>query len=450
MGENLRWTPAWRIRELVAAREVSPVEIVEDCIARIEALDPEFHAFRMTNYADARAQAKEAEQAVLRGEIGPLHGVPICLKEHIPVAGLHWHDLKTNQTSISQRDGAEAERLRKAGAIVMGVNVAGVTAIEFGASDRQPLNAWSRDRICGDSSGGSACAVASGMTPMAVAVDGLGSTRLPAAYSGLVGLLPTRGRIPMFTWNELSGRILAASGPLARDVRDTALLFSVLAGPDPRDFQALPDAAPDVLTGLDDGVDGMRLLWTDDFGYGSGYAVAESAEVIATVRAAADKLRGVGATIAPMGDAFADPTRACNLVLASDHGMFSYMQLPEAVLAEVRETRGAVARALAAKLEHADFILAPTAQQIAPTLTQWGGYWTMNEEGRPVNYMPTYTTFTGFMNLIGWPALSLPAGLVRGMPVGLQIIGKPNSEAAMFRLAQSFSRLVALGRPTSC
>src|SRR5579863_7158570 len=107
-GDDLSWLPAWRIRELVASREISPVEVTEHFIARIEALDPVFHAFRMTDHAAARAQAKEAEKAVLRGdEPGPMHGVPVCIKEHIPVAGLRWHDLKTYEKVISPRDGSE-------------------------------------------------------------------------------------------------------------------------------------------------------------------------------------------------------------------------------------------------------------------------------------------------------------------------------------------------------
>ena len=447
-GDDLSWLPAWRIRDLVAAREISPVEVTEHCIARIEALEPEFHAFRMTDHAAARAQAMEAEQSILRGdEPGPMHGVPVCLKEHIPVAGLHWHDLKTYEKTVTTRDGIEAERLRRAGAVIMGVTVAGLTASEFGDSDRQPLNAWNRGRICGDSSSGSACAVAAGLTPVSVAIDGLGSTRLPASYSGLVGLLPTRGRVPTLTWNEFSSHLLAASGPLARDVRDAALLLSVLAGPDPRDFNALPDAAPDVLGRLDDGVDGMRLLWTDDFGYAAPYAFEESGEVIATVRTAAEGLRGAGAVIEPMGKAFDDPTRWCNAALASDRAMFSYTRLPDETIIRAREVRGEVAGALDTLLRDADFIISPTSQHIAPTLGEWHGYWAQTVDGKPSGHMATYTALTGFMNLIGWPALSIPAGLVRGMPVGLQIIGKPNSEPCMLRLAQAFSRLTDIGRP---
>ena len=101
------------------------------------------------------------------------------------------------------------------------------------------------------------------------------------------------------------------------------------------------------------------------------------------------------------------------------------------------------------QLRNADFILSPTAQQIAPTLEEWDRNWAMADNGQPTNYMPNYTVFTGFMNLIGWPAITVPAGRVRGMPVGLQIIGKPNSEPGMLRLAQAFSQLVALGVPSS-
>ncbi len=448
--QDISWLPAWRIAELVAAREVSPVEVTEHFIGRIADLDPQLHAFRMTDIANARQQARDAEKAILSGDaLGPLHGVPIALKEHIPVAGLHWHDLKTNQTSIPSRDGIEAERLRKAGAVLMGTTVAGLTAAEFGASDRQPLNAWDRGRICGDSSSGSACAVAGALVPAAIAVDGLGSTRLPAAYSGLVGLLPTKGRVPMITWNELSARLLGASGPLSRSVRDAALLFSVLAGPDARDFGALPDKAPDCLTGLDDGAHGMRLLWTDDFGFGASFATPDSHEIIETVRNAAARLTAAGAAIGQMAKAFDDPTTWCNVALVSDHAMFINIPQPDEVLVRTREVRGEIAQALSEQLRDADFILSPTAQQIAPTLEEWDRNWAMADNRQPTNYMPNYTVFTGFMNLIGWPAITVPAGLVCGMPVGMQIIGKPNSEPGMLRLAQAFSQLVSLGMPPS-
>jgi Asp-tRNA(Asn)/Glu-tRNA(Gln) amidotransferase A subunit family amidase len=446
--EDLSWLPAWRIQSLVAKREISPVEVTEHFLRRIEALDPVYHAFRMTDAEGARRQAREAEKAVLSGEpLGALHGVPVALKEHIPVKGLHWHNLQTNKPVVSDRDGAEAERLRRAGAILVGTTVAGLTAVEFGNSDRQPLNPWNRGRICGDSSSGSACATAIALTPVAIAVDGLGSTRLPAAYSGLVGLCPTRGRVPSISWTDLTTRMLSRSGPLTRDVRDAATLLSVLAAPDPRDLFCLPDPPPDYLRTLDEGAQGMRLVWTDDFGFGDAYAASESAEVISTVRRAAQALVSAGATIEPAGGPLEDPTEACNVVLVSDPGVFIYSKRPDAEIAQARDERARVWRSLEALLAGRDFIICPTAQQIAPTLQEWADHWEPQPDGRPSTYMSTYAALTGLVNLVGWPALSLPAGFVGGMPVSLQIIGRPNSEARMLQLGAAFQSCYRIHQP---
>jgi Asp-tRNA(Asn)/Glu-tRNA(Gln) amidotransferase A subunit family amidase len=449
-GDELSWLPAWKIRDLIVRRELSPVEVTGHFLARIAAIDPRYHAFRMIDPDAALDQARAAERAVLAGEApGPLHGIPVAVKEHVPVRGLHWHDLASNQPSIAERDGIEAERLRRAGAILVGTTVAGLTAVEFGSSDRQPLNPWSRERICGDSSSGSACAAATAMTPLGIAVDGLGSTRLPAAYCGLVGLMATRGRVPSITsWSDLSSRPLSRVGPLARDVRDAATILSVLAGPDGRDLFCLPDAPPDYLRDLDAGVDGMRLVWTDDFGFGAAYAAPESGEIIATVRRAAEALAGQGAGIRPATGSLEDPTGACNEALVSDPGVFIHVKRPADVLAGVREMRARVMHGLEALLDGSDFIICPTAQQIAPTLQQWADYWQPAADGQPSGHMSTYTTLTGFVNLIGWPAMCLPADFVNGMPVSLQIIGRPNSEPAMLRLAQAFQQSYRMPAPS--
>jgi aspartyl-tRNA(Asn)/glutamyl-tRNA(Gln) amidotransferase subunit A len=429
---ELTWLPAWRLRELIARRKVSPVEVVEHFLARIEALDPKLHAFRSVDAAGAREQARRSERAVLQGEpIGALHGVPIAVKEHIPVAGLTWHDLLTRRKSVAERDGIEIERLRSAGAILIGSTVAGLSAFEFGASDAAPQNPWDASRVCGDSSSGSACAVAAALTPVAIAIDGQGSTRLPGAFCGLVGLHATRGRVPSVQWGEVDGRVHTTTGPLARDVRDAATVLAVLAGPDGRDPICLPDDPPDYLARLEDGPAGMRLAWTEDFGFAGAYAGAETPRVIEMVRTMAFGMASCGATIEEMALAWEDPSDAISLLSATDRGLATRRDpLPEEVV-RLRETRRRLWDAARSALASHDFLLSSTIQYVAPTREEWATRWA---EPR---YMATYTAHTAMANFLGWPAITMPAGLVHGMPVGLQILGPPNSEPRMLQLAQA-------------
>lgn len=232
---DLSWMPAWRLRELIGERKISPVEVTEHFLARIARLDPQLHAFRQIDEDGARAQAKEAERAVMAGEtLAPLHGIPVAMKEFLQIKGLSWRDLSLPNDGVPRdlvapRDSLEAERMRAAGAVIIGPTVAGLIAREFGDSDRMPLNPWDTTRVCGDSSSGSACALAADMVPLAIAADGLGSTRLPPAFCGLVGINPTRGRVASVNWAEINSKLLSAVSPLTRDVRDSAEALSALA-----------------------------------------------------------------------------------------------------------------------------------------------------------------------------------------------------------------------------
>jgi aspartyl-tRNA(Asn)/glutamyl-tRNA(Gln) amidotransferase subunit A len=432
-GGDLSWAPAWRIRELVGARAVSAVEVTEHFLARIEQLQPQLHPFRQVDAEAARAQARRAEAAVMAGEaLGPLHGVPLGLKEFLPIKGMTWRDLANQTHRTAPWDALETERVRGAGAVVVGPTVAGAVAQEFGASDRMPLNPWDTERVCGDSSSGSACATAAAITPLNIAADGLGSTRLPAAFCGLVGLHATRGLVPSFEWERLFTRPITTSGPLARDVRDAATMLSVLAGPDGRELMGLPDAPDDYLGRLEDGARGMRLVWSDDFGYARRFAVAETERVIETVRAAALRLQAAGASIEPTDAVFEDPGRAAGAFLRADPTLFPDTKIEPEKATAAREARGRINAALRRALEGADFLVTPTILCVAPTREAWA-----DPQTSPA-VTGLYTAMTGVANLLGWPAMSVPAGLVDGLPIGLQIIGLPKSEARMLQLAQAF------------
>ncbi len=430
---DLTWAPAWRIREMIGARAVSPVEVTDHFLDRIERMNLELHPFRQIDADGARAQARTAEAAVMGGEaLGPLHGVPLGLKEFLPIKGMSWMDLAIRTHAVAPWDGLETERMRAAGAVVVGPTVAGAVAQEFGDSDRMPLNPWDTARVCGDSSSGSACATASAMTPLCIAGDGLGSTRLPASFCGLVGLHVTRGLVPSFEWERLVTRPITTYGPLARDVRDAAIVLTALAGPDGREVMGLPDEPDDYLSRLEDGARGMRLIWTDDFGYARQFSVEETQRVIETVRAAALRLAAAGAVVEASEAAFENPGWTAHAFLMSDPILAPGVATPADKAVKARENRGRISAALRQALAGADFILTPTILCVAPTRQAWA-----DPEVSPSG-SGLYTAMTGVANLLGWPAMSVPAGLVDGLPVGLQILGRPKSEARMLQLAQAF------------
>jgi aspartyl-tRNA(Asn)/glutamyl-tRNA(Gln) amidotransferase subunit A len=431
--DDLSWAPAWRLREMITGRKISPVEVTNHFLARIERLDPELHPFRQVDAEGARAQARRAEAAVMAGDpLGALHGVPLGLKEFLPIEGMSWMDLSVRKHREAPWDALETERMRAAGAVVLGPTVAGAAAQEFGDSDRMPLNPWDTARVCGDSSSGSACATASAMTPLCIAGDGLGSTRLPAAFCGLVGLHCTRGLVPSFEWEQLVTRPITTYGPLTRDVRDAAIMLSALAGPDGREVMGLPDEPDDYLARLEDGARGMNLLWTDDFGYARQFAVAETERVIETVRAAALRLQAAGAVVEPTDAVFENPGWTAHAFLMSDPILAANVETAPEKAIKARENRGRIHAALREALSGADFILTPTTLCVAPSRQAWA-----DPEVSPAN-SGLYTAMTGVANLLGWPAMSVPAGLIDGMPVGLQILGRPKSEARMLQLAQAF------------
>ncbi len=447
MLEELTWAPAWRIRELVGAREVSPVEVAEHFLGRIEQHEPMLQAFSNVEPDRVRLQAKAAEAAVLAGEdLGPLHGVPTAVKCHIDIQGLprpgfvFWH-------GVADRDDLTVERLRSAGAVIVGHTVMPVMN-NIGEYDWDALarNPWDPTRVPGASSSGSAAAVAAGMLPVALGSDGGGSSRLPAAFSGIVGVHPTGGLVPWVDHRPWAVRIGTTIGPMARDVRDAATVLSVIAGPDGRDHMGLKIDLPDPLSDLDRGAAGLRLAWTDDFGFASSYAVDESPRVISQIRHAAFALTDIGAEVESTGEQWEDYIPALHI----HRSVFSDMPIlgPEAGAAvpagawesatDLRQRTWVRFRKL---FQHHDLLLCPTIQSVAPTLDRWRHWWsgpTAMDESRLG--MDGYAIYTAMFNWLAFPAVSVPCGYVDGLPVGLQIVGPPGSDPTILRLARAFQQ----------
>jgi aspartyl-tRNA(Asn)/glutamyl-tRNA(Gln) amidotransferase subunit A len=448
--DELTWMPGWRIRDALVAGQYSALEVTEHFLARIEKLDSVLHAFLKLDTRGARAQAKAADAALKRGEKpGLLHGVPVALKDHIAVKGLPWPrrgHAPSDGTKINmdpaKEDSIVAERLRKAGAIIVGNTI--MPGMGLGADmdtlDRHPRNPWNPERVPGSSSAGSAAAVASGMLPICIGSDGGGSTRLPAALCGVIGLHPSTGRVPNANYDSTRLMLTGTFGPITRNMRDAAITLQAIAGPDGRDMlSAVHPPAPDYLAAFAKGARGLKFGWTDDFGFASKYFRPDSAAIVAQSRKAAEGFTAIGATLDTPTIDLEDfwPHVA--------HTMYHYEgnPQPEPVMRAAMEARGRNRAKFDALLETHDFILSTTIPFTAPTVEEWDKDW---KDG--VSFAPIYTSETFMFNWIALPAISIPIGFYKGMPIGLQIVGKPDSEPRMFAAAAAFmSKFPQAARP---
>lgn len=451
---DLTWMPAWQMRELIASGEVSPVEVVEHVLARIEEHNDELRALRHVDAEGARRQAADAEANVRRGDpLGPLHGIPIAVKEHISIAGLPQKNLFEAGDTSARHDDLLVARLHDAGAIMIGTTTMMGTSIFEYNWDAEARNPWDSTRVPGWSSSGSAAAVAAGLLPIALGSDGGGSTRLPGSYCGVVGLHPTAGMVPMYNPSApMRSNPTATIGPLTRDVRDAAITLQAMAGPDGRDFDCIQTPAPDLLSRLDEGVDSMTFAWTDDYGFTSMYAFEESPRIIEAVRGAAVGLADHGATVKPTDAVWEDFMMGYMNTLFLFGGASPAGQMPtpdEDLWVANIECRRRNWDTFHAVFAEADLVLSVTSQLLAPKVEDWASYWAGSG---PVDFphgmfAPHYTSHTHLLNWLGFPAISVPAGLVDGLPVGLQIVGCPGRETQVLRAAHAFLAANPPARP---
>jgi len=254
---ELSFTPATELARRIRDRELSPVELLDAVLARVEAVDPRVHAFVTLDAERARDAARQAEAAVLAGaEQGLLHGLPVSVKDLDPVAGVRLtFGSRFYEDNVPKRDGTVAERLRAAGAVIFGKT----NTPAFGHKDMcdnllgpATRNPWDLERTSGASSGGAGAAVAAGLGPLAHGSDGAGSIRIPSALCGVFGLKPSYGRVAHWPAADLWGA-RSHPGPMARTVRDAALLLTAIAGPDPRDPLSIDSPPEDYVAACDGG-----------------------------------------------------------------------------------------------------------------------------------------------------------------------------------------------------
>jgi aspartyl-tRNA(Asn)/glutamyl-tRNA(Gln) amidotransferase subunit A len=443
------YTSALDLAAAIKSRRVSPVEVVNAALDRIGALNPTLNAFSEVLADDARAAAREAEAAVQRGDaLGPLHGVPIGIKDQMNVTGAHvTFGTHLLADYVATEDAPVVAGVRRAGAVVVGMT----TMPEFGwqGISWSPLygmtrNPWDLDRSTAGSSSGSGAAVAAGLVPFAIGSDGAGSIRMPASFCGIVGLKPTYGRVAMYPVSV--SELVTHYGPMSRTVRDTAALLQAVAGPDPRDPHCLPASDEDYLASCEGGVAGLRIAYSQDLGYAQ-----VNPEVATIVAIAVKRFEALGAHVVEASPGFADPIWAADQYLWAGAANRAYPRLDEmrdkmdpgfvrAVEMMAERSLFDAARARIVRLELAgtmgrffgeyDLLLTPTMADTAFGL----------DRSEP-QYGPTlaWSPFTYPFNLTGEPAITVPAGWSgEGLPVGLQIVGPRFAEGRVLRAAAAF------------
>jgi Asp-tRNA(Asn)/Glu-tRNA(Gln) amidotransferase A subunit family amidase len=387
--------------------------------------------------------------------LGPLHGVPISFKDLTPTAGIRTtFGSKIFEHHVPQEDAVVVERARRAGAVILGktntpeFGCKGVTDNRIFGHTRNP---WNLERIAGGSSGGAAAALAAGLGPLAEGSDLAGSIRVPASCCGVVGLKPSIGRIPRYpvvnNWTTFS-----VLGPMARTVRDAALLLSVMAGPDDRDPQSLPATGEDFARAADGGIRGLRVAWSPDLGY-----APVDPEVRQLSGAAAKTFASLGSIVEEANPGFENPEAifldlSASLRAAAYGGYLAQWKdqmdpilvnrilhadkLTAADYERATHRRTALWETVRKFFERYDLLLTPTiAVAPFPIGTAFPG----EIAGRPVNSPLSWIPFTFPFSLTGQPAISVPCGwTAEGLPVGLQIVGRRFADATVLRAAAAF------------
>jgi aspartyl-tRNA(Asn)/glutamyl-tRNA(Gln) amidotransferase subunit A len=461
MSEDLCFLSAVGLRALIGRKEVSPVEVVRATLTRAEQLQGKLNCFITLCGDEAMAAAEAAERKLMAGEpLGLLHGLPLTVKDIVNTRGVRTtFGAIPYKDNVPDHDAVAVARLRGQGAILIGKT----TTPEFGSKclTDSPLfgrthNAWSASRSSGGSSGGAAAAVASGVAPLAVATDGGGSTRIPAACNGVVGLKQSNGVIPHSQVQDAFGNQTYVT-PMTRTVADTALMMQAMAGEDASDPWSIGIPAGNFIADAAPRGDlrGRKILFCL-----SPPDRPVSAEVAASFNASLDRLAALGAEIEEFsGEGFhIEPIwRAINHTawrtrfekLAADHGNeLSKTFLRQLALAEkvsgvdfqqAMFDRTALFRRVQALLARADLLAMPTLTRTALPIDQdlFDG---IDIDGKHFdNLRPHWFPWTMLFNMTGHPAVSVPCGFdSAGLPIGLQLVGRFRADAELLRAAALF------------
>ncbi|WP_405834559.1 amidase [Streptomyces sp. NBC_00105] len=440
--------------DAVRTRQLSPVELVDSVLERIERVEPRLRAYVGVTAENARKAAREAEHEIATGRCrGPLHGIPMGLKDLIDVAGTPTSaSSRVRAGHRAQTDSTVAARLTAAGAVLLGKTHTHEFA--YGLTTPQTHNAWDLDRVAGGSSGGSAVAVASGSATFALGTDTGGSIRVPAALNGVVGLKPTYGLVPRHGVTSLSWS-LDHVGPITRTVQDAALVLSALAGHDPRDPASLAPPAVDYRPAGGTSLAGLRIGVPRTY-----YFDHVDPEVEAAVRRAVDDLQALGARLVDVEIPMTRYVRATQWGLmvpeATAYHEDTLRTVPELYQADVRvlleagalmpagdylraqRSRTLMQQEWARMLQQVDVIAAPAVPATAVPAGQETITWA---DGTAEGVPDAYVRLSSPANITGVPSLSLPVGHdAAGLPIGMQLLGRPLGENELFRVGHAYEQ----------
>jgi amidase len=457
-GRDLTFTPAGELVKLYRARRTSPHEVVQTLLARIDAVNPAVNAVVTLAREAAVWNARRATAALKRGAALPaLFGVPVAIKDVTPTAGIRTtHGSKLFEDHVPAEDALVVQRLRAAGAIVLGKTntpefAFGPTTVNtvFGAT----RNPWDLTRSAGGSSGGSAAALATGMVPLAEGTDLGGSLRGPASFCGVIGFRTTPGLIPRYP-SALAWDSYSVEGPMARTVADAALMLSVMAGPDDRaPLSYEVDTRQFTAAAKTPGIKGWRVAWTLDLG---GLVLVDD-EVRAAFEQAVGVFRALGARVEAACPDMRDVpeivrlTRGLLMVARHADKLPEHRAILQAGLVENTEAGLALTSREVAEgellrtrqwhrvrefFETRDVWLTPTMAVPAFPIEHPH---ILEVNGKPVGKAMQRSHLTYAFSILGLPAISIPCGFTRsGLPVGLQIVGKRRGEAAVLQAAAAF------------
>lgn len=452
--EDLCFTPASQLRERIARKDLSPVEATRAVLARIEALEPGLNAFATLTADAAVAAAREAEDAVMRGDLlGPLHGIPVTVKDMVVTAGVPTEfGSRTRAGHVPDEDSPLVTRLKAAGAVPLGKT----TTSEYGwkGVSQSPLtgitsNPWKPGYNAGASSAGAGAAAAAGCGPLHQGSDGAGSIRMPAHFSGVFGLKPTYGRVPC--WPVANNDQATHMGPLTRTVLDSALMLKVMAGPHHWDHTSLEAEPADYPARCADGIAGLKVAFSPDLGH-----ARVDPDVAAPVAAAAGAFEELGADVEETTPPFGPGGPELIRFFWGAHLLRYAHFLPEwedrmdpGLVACIRGAEGYTAEEYVAmrqrKLDYVasvhrwfddwDLLLTPAVSVAAfPADRLQPAHWPQHDWD-----WTAWAEFSYPFNFGGNPAASAPCGFTKdGLPVGLQVVGRRFADLTVLRASAAF------------